>query len=669
MKIELSSILLSQIKKLIKPDLEKYKDVVNIPYKELIDEIYNPVVKRTLIQTVKIINALRKKYGEFKQIIIEMPRDEDIEYIRNKKDKKKEIQKIIAEESQAVAKAMEYAGLELSEEESKNNQLGLKLKLYARQRGLSPYTGIKIDPLKLAKNNFDYEIDHIIPLSISFDDSQANKVLVESTQNQLKGNKTPFMYLNNNNKEWDYDQYKKYVNEISKPKNELPTIRKKQKELMLFEEDISKQEVVKGFINRNINDTRYSSREVLNLLQRFFSAKGKETKIKVITGVYTSNFRKNYIGFPKDREIDFSHHAFDALIAAYSVINLDRISKNIFNIETGEILDLEKYNEYVNKYKKNIYDMNIDLIRREFNSIKCKIKYHHKVDRKINRKISKDLIYSTREFDGDNYIINTIKDIYNDKFCKDFFKQYKKDKTSFLMYKNDKKTWDIIETIIQIYPDVENPFRKYLETEGEKIRKYSKNKNGPFVENLKYIKEKVGKHVDITKAYNTSKLIVKLDLYPFRTDVFFDNKNNKYILVPISYYDFKYNNGKYGINKTKYNKALNKEGILDEIDYIIEGNGNYVFKFSLHKNEIIEFGASKEESEKYRFLSKTYKEPNRIECKHVHRKNKDNERITKTIGTKIKYFKKINVDILGNEYLINKEKFIFDFYLDNKNKK
>ena len=49
------------------------------------------------------------------------------------------------------------------------------------------------------------EIDHIIPISISFDDSQSNKVVVHNSCNRYKSNMTPLLYLKLQKQDnWDY---------------------------------------------------------------------------------------------------------------------------------------------------------------------------------------------------------------------------------------------------------------------------------------------------------------------------------------------------------------------------------------------------------------------------------------------------------------------------------
>ena len=52
---------------------------------------------------------------------------------------------------------------------------------------------------------------------------------------------------------------------------------------------------MKGFIDRNLVDTRYASREIYNLLKAFFAHHQIDTKVKVINGSATHYFRSELI--------------------------------------------------------------------------------------------------------------------------------------------------------------------------------------------------------------------------------------------------------------------------------------------------------------------------------------------------------------------------------------
>lgn len=81
----------------------------------------------------------------------------------------------------------------------------------ARERCL--YTGKTISIHDLINNPNQFEVDHILPLSITFDDSLANKVLVYATANQEKGQRTPYQALDSMDDAWSFRELKAFVRE------------------------------------------------------------------------------------------------------------------------------------------------------------------------------------------------------------------------------------------------------------------------------------------------------------------------------------------------------------------------------------------------------------------------------------------------------------------------
>ena len=64
--------------------------------------------------------------------------------------------------------------------------------MYYNQEKCDIYTHKQIDIKDLINHPENYNIDHIIPYSVSYNDSSANKVLTTSSNNKDKGNKTPY---------------------------------------------------------------------------------------------------------------------------------------------------------------------------------------------------------------------------------------------------------------------------------------------------------------------------------------------------------------------------------------------------------------------------------------------------------------------------------------------
>ena len=478
-----------------------------IDEKQLTEEIYNPVVAKSVRQAIKIVNAAIKEYGDFDNIVIEMARE------TNEDDEKKAIKKIQeankSEKDAAMRKAAnQYNGkAELPPSVFHGHkQLATKIRLWHQQGERCLYTGKTISIHDLINNPNQFEIDHILPLSITFDDSLANKVLVYATANQEKGQRTPYQALDSMDDAWSFHELKAFVRESKALSN-------KKKEYLLTEEDISKFDVRKKFIERNLVDTRYASRVVLNALQEHFRARKIDTKVSVVRGQFTSQLRRHW-GIDKTRDT-YHHHAVDALIiAASSQLNLWKKQKNtlvsysedqLLDIETGELISDDEYKESVFKAP---YQHFVDTLKsKEFED---SILFSYQVDSKFNRKISDATIYATRQAKvgkdkkDETYVLGKIKDIYalgtktpsKTGFYK-FLDLYKKDKSQFLMYQKDRKTWDeVIEKILEQYRPFKetnkngkevdfNPFEKYRIKNGPS-RKYSRKGNGPEIKSLKY---------------------------------------------------------------------------------------------------------------------------------------------------------------------------------------
>ena len=655
---------------------ETSKRTKYIDEQEVTEEIYNPVVAKSVRQAIKIINEATKKYGIFDDIVIEMARE------NNEEDAKKDYikrQKANHDEKNA---AMEKAAFQYNGKKELpdsifhgHKELATKIRLWHQQGEKCLYTGKNIPISDLIHNQYKYEIDHILPLSLSFDDSLSNKVLVLATANQEKGQRTPFQALDSMDDAWSYREFKSYVKDSKLLGN-------KKKDYLLTEEDISKIEVKQKFIERNLVDTRYSSRVVLNTLQDFYKAHKFDTTISVVRGQFTSQLRRKW-GLGKSRET-YHHHAVDALIiAASSQLRLWKKQANplisykedqFVDSETGEIISLtdDQYKELVFKAP---YAHFVDTLSSK--KFEDSILFSYQVDSKYNRKISDATIYATRKVKLDKdkseetYVLGKIKDIYSQAGYDAFIKIYNKDKSKFLMYHKDPQTFEkVIEEILRNYPSKEfneknkevpcNPFEKYRQENGP-IRKYSKKGNGPEIKSLKYYDKNIPESfINITPSNSKNRVILR-QLNPWRTDVYFNHQKEKYELLGLKYADlqFEKKTGTYSITIDKYNEIKEKEGVGEQSE----------FKFTLYKNDLLLIKDTKNnEKQIFRFLSRTM--PNQkhyVELKPYYKGNFEgkerikvfnttsNGRCLKGLGKKGLSIYKIKTDVLGNKHFIKKE--------------
>lgn len=641
-----------------KTSSDVYAGYKYIPKDIITEEIYNPVVKRSIRVTVDVINALIKKYGYPEQIVVEMPRDSNSdERTQRIKDEQKKNE---TEMKNVLEKIFKEYGITITDKDFYGQkQLALKLKLWNEQDRRCPYSGKIIEIEDILNDPNKFEIDHIIPRSISFDDSRSNKVLVYRSENQKKGNLTPYMYLMTVNRDWDWHEYMSYVLNLKAKKN----ITKAKADKLLFTEDITKISVLQGFISRNINDTRYASRVVLNTLQSFMKAKNSDTKIKVIRGSFTHQMRKT-LQLDKDRDESFAHHAVDAMLICYSQMGYEsyrKLQEDFIDFENEEITDKTSWDKCIDDdfYEDYMYCKKWSQVKKNIESAEKDIKYWHKVDRKANRGLCNQTIRGTRENDGKIFKINKLN-IYTREGYKTFENMIAKNKEiNFLMYHNDRRTFEDLMKIYEQYKDSPNAFVQYNKETGDYVRKYAKNHNGCKIENLKYYDGEVGSCIDISHKYGhtvDSKRVILESLNPYRMDVYYNNNDESYYLIGLKLSDFKFEKGKYIIDEDAYSRILVNENIIkqgeDRAD--LESKG-FEFRLSFYKNEYIRY----EKDGKFyleRFLSRTMpKQKNYIETKPVSASKFEKRNL---VGlSKTKYISKVRVDILGNQYECKKEKF------------
>lgn len=599
----------------------------------LFDEtaILSPVVVRVQKQALKVVNALRKKYGEFDSIVIETTRS------KNSADERKRISEE-QKHKETEKKKVDEIILQMEKDPSKfNNKTKLKIRLYKEQDGKTMYSGETIDLDTLINDPNAYEIEHIIPYSISFDNSLNNKALASYNENQDKKNLSPFGYFASGMVNGPIDTWEKFENRV----NSMPSLSEKKKKNLLNQEDISKYEERKDFSLRNLNDTSYAVRTVMNTMQTYFKVNNYPTKVFTIKGKITGTFRGR-VGLDKNRD-EFIHHAIDALIIAgfknqktffeafkYSP---DKTSNDLFIENTGEIVDLDN----------PLDDSKLIRFIKGLKQIEGKVgDFSYKIDTKTNRQFSDETIYSTREYDGKDYVIKKYKDIYGNegiKIKEDILDPKKREK--FLVYKNDIKTFELLEKIVKSYPNESNPFAAFKEEHGY-IRKYSKDGNGPIIKQLKYVDGLLGNHMDIieTKTIHNKKVVL-LQNSPYRTDIYQDEQG-QYKFLTVRRYHIKQIDGKNVIDSNLYCDLKTQKKITDKDKFL----------FSLNRNNIIRIIDDKGDNF-YKFIATNNDNSNVIEVKKIERKTEKQTMIT--IGRKTKCLEKYNVSIIGEYSKVEKE--------------
>jgi len=261
------------------------------------DLIVSPANKRAIWQTVQIVEEVKKIMGcEPKRIFVEMARGEADE--KNKKRTTSRKQKLLdlyaACEDDVRNWTKEIEGREEREFNSK------KLYLYYTQKGRCMYTGETIDLDELMSANSKWDIDHIYPQSRIKDDSLDNMVLAKKSENAKKGNKL----LSSEIRKRQYPMWSDlYQSEF---------ISKKKYERLTRKNDFTDEELA-GFIERQIVETRQSTKAVAELLKRI----NEKSQIVYVKAGLVSTFRHDHDDDPvfvKSRRVNDYHHAKDAYL-------------------------------------------------------------------------------------------------------------------------------------------------------------------------------------------------------------------------------------------------------------------------------------------------------------------------------------------------------------------
>ena len=297
------------------------------------DEIRNPVVLRALSQARKVINGVVRRYGPPARIHIETAREVGKSF-KDRKEIEKRQEENRKDREKAAAKFREYFPNFVGEPKSKDI---LKLRLYEQQHGKCLYSGKEINLGRLNEKGY-VEIDHALPFSRTWDDSFNNKVLVLGSENQNKGNQTPYEYFNGKDNSREWQEFKARV-ETSR----FPRSKKQRILLQKFDED--------GFKERNLNDTRYVNRFLCQFVADRMRLTGKGKRRVFASNGQITNLLRGFWGLRKVRAENDRHHALDAVVVACSTVamqqkitrfvrykEMNAFDGKTIDKETGEVL-------------------------------------------------------------------------------------------------------------------------------------------------------------------------------------------------------------------------------------------------------------------------------------------------------------------------------------------
>lgn len=274
-----------------------------------IRDLRNPVVARCLTELRKVVNALIREHGKPEKIRIEFARD-----LKRSRRSREETWKRSRENERRRTQAREFLRQEMGIQNPSRADIE-KYLLAVECNWECPYTFKKISPNGLFGSAPQFDVEHIVPLSRSLDNSFTNKTLcdVEENRNVKKG-RTPFeAYVGTAKWERMLEAVRGFTSE-----KEVRTakLRRFQAEgLEEFEE----------FCARMLTDTSYASKLAKEYLGQLY---GQEADSRVeaspgrLTGLLRAAWGLNSIlGEGKEKgkgREDHRHHAVDAIVVGLS---------------------------------------------------------------------------------------------------------------------------------------------------------------------------------------------------------------------------------------------------------------------------------------------------------------------------------------------------------------
>lgn len=273
-------------------------------------ELRNPAVHRVLSELRKVVNALIRQYGKPAKVRIELGRD-----LRNSKKDREKISKKIREREGERTRAREEIE-DSSDVAIQNPRRGdiERFLLWKECNGICPYTGKAITMAALYGAQFD--IEHIIPYSISLDNSFANKTLCYHEVNRTeKREKTPWQAFGH-----DTERFEAMVERVKRFKGDPFAMRRKLNRFTMDGEGL--ESFLSHFNASQLQDTRHATKLAARYCRQLYHDDDSNIlRVQGTNGSITAELRRNWqmnriLGGGEKTRDDHRHHAVDAIAVA-----------------------------------------------------------------------------------------------------------------------------------------------------------------------------------------------------------------------------------------------------------------------------------------------------------------------------------------------------------------
>jgi CRISPR-associated endonuclease Csn1 len=318
-------------------------------------DLPNPVVRATMHELRRVVNAIVREHGRPDAVHVEMARSLKMSGEKRKKyntlinDRWKErekIEKILSggESAEDCDGKPILPGIKIAA----TRDAILKYRLWREQDCRCVYTGESISFAQLYDGST--HIDHILPYSKTLDDSQMNKVVCFRDANDQKGQQSPW--------EWLAGRDPARLKKIEQWSEGLPFNKRRK----LVQQEINTDD----FIARQLVDTGYIARLAIEYMKLLME---KDHEVQGRKGTYTADLRhhwgigeviadlpdspawqeKNDLGPGEKNRADHRHHALDALVIALTnrrtlaAMHQGKEMVNHVDRETGEVVEYQRF--------------------------------------------------------------------------------------------------------------------------------------------------------------------------------------------------------------------------------------------------------------------------------------------------------------------------------------
>lgn len=376
---------------------EKANNVIDEPLKLLPkNSLRQPVVEKILNQMINVVNAIIDKHGKPFEIRVELARElKQSKDEREVSDKQNGFNKKLNE---LIITKLTELGLPTTKRYIQKYKFIFPAKdknwKEAQVANQCIYCG-KTFNLTEALSGDNFDVDHIVPKALLFDDSQTNKVLVHRSCNSTKTNQTAYDYISKNGngalneylKRVD-DWFKRGIISYGKMQRLKVSFEEYQERKKNNKETEADKRIWENFIDRQLRETAYIAKKAKEILEKVcYNVTSTEGNVTAkLRGLWGWDDVLMNLQLPKYKEIgqtqikewtsdhgnrvhqkeeitnwtkrdDHRHHAIDALVIACTkqgfIQRINTLSSSETKDEMQRQIDVAK-KKYGNDYDEKI---------------------------------------------------------------------------------------------------------------------------------------------------------------------------------------------------------------------------------------------------------------------------------------------------------------------------